>query len=416
MFDSSKVIDEESRIEIKLRKTDDEVPTSWEIGNFIDKLSCYYYKFELINVICKAINEGIHPKNIFILDESFKIDRSYINLDTMAVTDKKIKNLYTIGKPKSIYPNKKLYMLNIIFNIFRECNEILYKRTMKIISRDEIYKFTEQYFIKNIDEVQLISNIVSYGKEKIIEKYEFKEKSEKNKVIDEINIIMKKSKTMVEKFISDKNEFEAIEQTLCSLENNDYNTDIYNHYYNAFFHLMKKIPRPVVGIFYDDTNEIQILSLAQINKNKRNNTFFDIKSISHNSPLAEDVIVGAVSGISTVVKTKNEIDHNNEIHEIQIEQEKLKVQILKKKLEKADVELETTKLRNLEKRIEVMEKKKKYDLKYGGNPALEITNTYLSNQMIGLYNNYQDRSQQLLESNKMEVIDINEVHHIDTHI
>lgn len=112
MFDSSKVIDEESRIEIKLRKTDDEVPTSWEIGNFIDKLSCYYYKFELINVICKAINEGIHPKNIFILDESFKIDRSYINLDTMAVTDKKIKNLYTIGKPKSIYPNKKLYMLN----------------------------------------------------------------------------------------------------------------------------------------------------------------------------------------------------------------------------------------------------------------------------------------------------------------
>lgn len=36
--------------------------------------------------------------------------------------------------------------------------------------------------------------------------------------------------------------------------------------------------------------------------------------------------------------------------------------------------------------------------------------------MIGLYNNYQDRSQQLLESNKMEVIDINEVHHIDTHI
>lgn len=100
------------------------------------------------------------------------------------------------------------------------------------------------------------------------------------------------------------------------------------------------------------------MSLAQINKNKRNNTFFDIKSISHNSPLAEDVIVGAVSGISTVVKTKNEIDHNNEIHEIQIEQEKLKVQILKKKLEKADVELETTKLRNLEKRIEVMEKKK----------------------------------------------------------
>ena len=160
LFDSSKFIDEETRISIRLKRKSDIVPSPWEIGNLIDNLSRYYYKMELLNVISKAISNNISPKNIFILDESFKLNQGYNNLDTMSITDIKIKSLYTIGLPISLYPNKNVFMLYMIFKTFRRCNEEIYKYTKKFVTRDEIVLYTDKYFNKQILEKKVIEGIV----------------------------------------------------------------------------------------------------------------------------------------------------------------------------------------------------------------------------------------------------------------
>lgn len=422
LFDSSKFIDEETRISIRLKRKSDIVPSPWEIGNLIDNLSRYYYKMELLNVISKAISNNISPKNIFILDESFKLNQGYNNLDTMSITDIKIKSLYTIGLPISLYPNKNVFMLYMIFKTFRRCNEEIYKYTKKFVTRDEIVLYTDKYFNKQILEKKVIEGIVDNAISFVNKKCLVKSVESKTNLVNELLSIKANMVKEFEKYKLDEKEMPTIENMLESYD--DYNdkkelieNKVYKEYYTKFFYLMTKVSRPVVCIYYDETKQIQILSLAHINQNKRNNTFFDVKNISHNSPLITDLITGAVSGTCTIIKTKDELEKSDEIHEKKLKQEELKMKILEAQYKKANAEAEKAELEKIEKEIELYDKINEMNDKYRENPAKSVDNKYLNHKVFEAYGNIRNGSQRLLSANKLEVQQIEEIQekqHIDT--
>lgn len=419
LFDSSKFIDEDTQIKFRLKRKNGIVPSPWEIGNLVDNLSSYYYKMELLNVISQAISNDVSPKNIFILDESFKLNQSYSNLDTMSISDTQIKNLYSIGLPISLYSNKNIFMLHMIFKTFRLCNEKIYEHKKKYVNRDEISIHTKAYFIEQKLDTEVIEHIVDNAISFMKKRKPVQSSEVEKKVISNLYAVKDEMLKELEQYKLDELEMPTVEKMLYNFDSYKDKKEltestVYRKYYKKFLYLINKVSRPVVCIYYDETNQIQILSLGHINKNKRKNTFFDVKSISHNSPFLGDFITGAVSGVCTIVKTKDEIDRNNEIHEYKLRQEELNTKILESQIKKVNAEAETAELEKIIKQIELSEKINEISKKHGGNPAKFVSNPYLKNQVSEAYNTIQNSSQRLLGANKLEIIDIEEIQHIDT--
>lgn len=418
LFDSSKFIDEDTQIKFRLKRKNCIIPSPWEIGNLIDNLSSYYYKIELLNVISKALSNNISPTNIFILDKCFKLNQSYNNLDTMLITSAKIKHLYTVGLPISLYPNKNVFMLNMIFKTFRLCNEEIFKRRKKLINRDEISAYTKAYFFEKNSEHKVIESIVNNAIYFMKSRKPVQSPQAIENAIKGLYSVRDRIFSELIQYKADELEMPNIEKELCNFDLYNNNKEllgntVYNKYYTQFLHLINKVTRPVVCIYYDETKQIQFLSLGHINKNKRKNTFFDVKNISHNSPFVGDFITGAVNGVCTVVKTKNEIDRNNELHELLLKEEQLKIQILEAQSRKANSEAETAKLEKLKKQIELEEKICDMNNKYGENPAKSVDNPYIKYQISKVYGTIQQSSQTLLSNNKLELVNIEEAPHID---
>lgn len=78
-FDEYEHKNNKERIRIKYNRDSDERLNPWEITNFIDRVSAYMYKIEMLNTIALAINQGVGKKNIFVLDKAYKLNGKYKN-------------------------------------------------------------------------------------------------------------------------------------------------------------------------------------------------------------------------------------------------------------------------------------------------------------------------------------------------
>ena len=59
------------KLDIVFRKNSDELMTSWEIGNFLEKFGSYYYKISVIEELKTKLEIGIRPNDVFIMSNSF---------------------------------------------------------------------------------------------------------------------------------------------------------------------------------------------------------------------------------------------------------------------------------------------------------------------------------------------------------
>lgn len=414
LFNSSKFIDEETRMTVRLRRKNDIVPSPWEIGNLIDNISNYYYKMELINVVSKAIENGVSPKNIFILDKSFKLNTSYKDLDVMSIIDERIENMYTIGVPYSIYPNKEIFILAMIFKTFRLCNEMLFTYKKLHIDNRKIAQYTKEYYVEQKSEEIVIKNIVKNTLLTLKDKFEFTSKEDEQHAVNRLDSIENSMLLEINEFILDEADMLNIENSLSKFkdekdEEKILENKVYNKYYNDFFPLMNKVSRPVVCVYYSKTKQIQILSLGHIARNKRNTTFLDIKSISHNSPLLADIGMAVTNGIDTIYKTTKDESRKKEKHEVEMK-------ILEAQLRKANAEADIAEIERLEKKIQLYTELHNLYETYGGNPAQSIKNGYLQNRMTVAYETIQKGSQKLLEENSLQIESVEVQNHIDVRI
>lgn len=337
------------KIQIFFQRNNDTLLSPWEISHFINQFSSNYYKNELLLSISKALNSNIPPENIFILDDSFNINLSYSKLDIIDLNNTKgVKQLYHLGKPVSLYPNQRIFFINLIFYFFRTLNEIIYRIVHTRISKDCLEKYITPS--KDADLKKIISELkdLSYL---FLQKRGVKDKNE------DIENAFKFTMSRIINFEREQIDVEILRK---NLDNNDYSSleqDKYKRleskYFTSFFREFNNNSRPVVGIYYPEIHQMQILCVNHINKTKRDSRFLDLKQFSHNSPYMVEIMVG----ISIAVPLMKEIKYHFDEYRLKKRKEELdgetaylnlKLEEIYKKLENITTDKSLTAIENVE--------------------------------------------------------------------
>lgn len=134
----------DNKINIKLKRNRDDM-NSWEVNDFLNRLSNSSYKYEILNEIGMRINDGLKPENIVIISNSFDFTLKYRSLKNRRkinlLKESDVITLYHLGRPISFFPNNYIYRFNFIFQVFREVNELLRKYKSNRLGKDLLYQY-----------------------------------------------------------------------------------------------------------------------------------------------------------------------------------------------------------------------------------------------------------------------------------
>lgn len=400
IFDDYKYKNISKRVGIKFKQKTCKILSPWEISSFISNFNTYYYKSEVMNTIGIALKNGVNPKNIIIFDESFKLSHQYKNLNIIDCNSNQLQHLYTLGKPISLFPNKMVIFIHELFDNFRKINEFLYQANKKYLA------------IKTIN--NYYSAFPTQGKQGVIEMLRVDAsillKSVKDPDIHKrFNKMIKKMGKYADAIDENWSSINDIEQQLKSDNFKFVKTSdrLYQQYFRKFYSLLNNIPRPVIGVYHEDSQKISLLCRAHFNKNERNAVTLDLKSISHNSPI-EGLLVGGAAIYSTIKDEKRK----DEIHEINKNKAILEEKLAEESLKKAQKENILLELKIMESQLNVLDKLSQIESSQEIDAVNQIENPYIRQQMALEYSKLRTRSVQLMQKNNFEV-DPKEIQIID---
>lgn len=367
MFNEDLYKDYSKKLELSLIRDNEGLLSSWQISNMIEQLSKYYYKNEIINTMSIALKEGVKPENIFIFHDSFKINNLYTDLDVLDLNDVNgAKEFYHFGQPIGLFPNEKLEKIKISFRFFRDINMLFNSKNLNWLDKD--------YLVEIIRLITLNRPMdLIFDK---IEEYAFSTISiNKN---DDVNIqqlitsVKKIKKSTIKNFDKLEDDLIIINILKEYLQDNDISIlrdDKYKQheskYFNAFHVKFEKLLRPVVGIYYPNSNKVKILCTKLIDKKEqksRNSRFLDIKNLSHNSPYILDLFIG-ITAVPSLISILTYIKNNN-----QLKKEEQKATTLANNSDKE--------LSNVLNLLETINKKEEFKAIH------EISNDYVKDSLI----------------------------------
>lgn len=294
----------DKKIEIKLNSSTDEIMSVWEVQDLLKNLGNNYYKLNLISEINKMIFNGINPDDIVIFNESFDFKTSFSYLKEIPIIDIEevtgAKQFYHLGEFTSMFPNIKLFELNIVCKLFREINSYLKKikslyPEIKLLNKEKIYEYLK---LKTLD----ACNIIKQKATGRILKLKI-DKSDRNTYQNNINSITQKYIDEINKYKEYIIEIEDIKKDI--LENNE--IDINDNRilkFDKFYERLQSLERPIVGVFKNDNSDIEILCTDFICKETRNKYFLDLKNFSHNSPTMVYLGIGIIFTLVAVPMLK----------------------------------------------------------------------------------------------------------------
>lgn len=399
-FDEYEYKNNNERIRIKYDRDYDQRLNPWEITNFIDRVSTYMYKIEMLNTIALAINQGVDKKNIFVLDKAYKLNGKYKNFSSINLNTLAINSLYSIGKPISMMPNQNVAELRYLFEILYNVNKILYRFHKKRITKvDRLHTYSimrKEGFLKALQAIIEISN----------EKVDREEQIKASKIINrECSKVMDK----YQKYLLDAKKCVEVE---LKLEKNNREgllegeQDLEKEYYKKFYEYLFKLPRPVVGIYYEEENKIKILCADHFDSSINKNSKIDLKSVTQNSPIMAEIEAGC-----EILALRKDEKRKQEIHELK----KRKLELEISKLEKENDLIAQEKIANdLDILNKTIEAKIRLDSLAENEENLglkKIASSYTSQQLFLLNNKVQNGYSEILKTNKFietqdKVIDI----------
>ncbi|MGH0487823.1 hypothetical protein ACQVPJ_26130 [Bacillus mycoides] len=316
MFQEKQLKDYSNYLSVTLKRDKDDLLSSWQISNLLSQISSQYYKNELLNTISLALNDGIQPENLFILNDSFHINNSYSKLGILNLNNSPdIKSFYHLGRPTSLLPNEKLFKIALVFDCFRQVNEKLSNQKVTSMNKDLLLDFTTAIHSNN-DLLNILDEIKTHAHNCLKN-----EDTNRVQTIQKINKVITDSQTEFEKYENNKL---TLDLMIDDIKNKMYDTsqnkkykELETEYFNIFFSKFHNLKRPIVGIFYPESNKIQILCSNFINKKNRDERFLDIKTISHNSPYLIDFIIGTsialpLLKVLILIKEKNKLNKKNQ--------------------------------------------------------------------------------------------------------
>lgn len=298
MFNEKGYKDYSKQIQLTLKRNHEGILSPWQISNLIVKLSSHYYKNELLNTIALAINNGIDPRNIFIMDDSFQVNNSYTYVDVFNLNKiEDVKNLYHLGFPTTLFPNEELLKVKLCFKLFSDYFTLLNSKGLERPEKNKLRDIIDlalenediDYALSSIKEIAI--NIVKLPRYEEINKKE---------ILSKIDDLHQKRIKSFRQYKKDEAAIELLNQVLGSgsldvklLQNKNKSiVTIEREYYKKFFNILSELKRPIVGIYYPESKDVQIICNNFINKNARDSKFIDLKEIRHNSPYLLIVLIG----------------------------------------------------------------------------------------------------------------------------
>lgn len=306
--------DSRKRYVVKMRQKTKQHVKAWRITDFIEKVNNSYYKKELLKEIEDNLKNGINPENIVILDKSFDIHKANKDIKVLNLnTNIGVKKLYHLGKPYSLYPNKKIVICNNVFNTF-----------------SLLYTLFNQYKIKIHKSIlkETITEIFS-GEEKLVLDFKqlreelnqsldlIEDATDKKYLNDKKETILKELKESIETEIKNAEAFIKIDS---DIKNEDalkkkMKSVNYRELLSAspkrFTRYLISNVRPIVGIYNPDKNQIEILASNFIKKDGFDERQIDLKNVSHNSPFTVTIIAGVTLLMSVYQMHCNKYDANS---------------------------------------------------------------------------------------------------------
>ncbi len=304
------VVESDYRVNLEMKRDGKKLLSSWQISAFIENLSRSYYKNELLNTIESYINKGTDLENIFIIDESFKLNNIYKNLGILNLRNERdAKTLYHLGKPIGMFPNEKLIKINCMFEIFRKVNETLSEYKVKGLNKEKLSGLITFSISPNTTMIAIKEKIISLANENLNQSgQEEVRNTEQNKKIDRkklANSLESSTVQVISSYQKMESDFISIaiaKESILANDIKDINETPSNiiRYFNTFKSTFDNLIRPIIGIYDPNDNSVEIICRDFIDKTlyvEENKRFLDIKSISRNSPLAVCVVLG-VGGLT----------------------------------------------------------------------------------------------------------------------
>lgn len=287
--------------------------SSWEVSHFTNKISTCIYKTDLINSIAMALKMGINPQNIFIMNNSLKLNHSYSNISEWNLNTSDIDIMYSIGRPIGLKPSRKVMELNLMFELLEEMNQVMYKKVrckMKTNTRIEAYQMLikEGYeaaaqFIYEACMEKIVLHTVLYDSgylenvvDKNKEKYYAYRKDEE--ILDDLDF----------KIVCRQTNIREIEKNMIG------------KYYLRFYEYLQKLSRPIVGIYNKDTDEIKVICSDYFEKCSDHNTKIRFHNTSDN--FHSTYVIESGLAVRFFVSEEEESDEM-----IELEKEKLKLEV-----------------------------------------------------------------------------------------
>jgi len=380
-------------IKVEFQRTTDELMSAWEIGKVVDSFGSYYYKFILLDELKKILNDGVQANEIFVLDKSFKLNSSYKALHN-DVSNKNIKSLYsTAGLPYSLRPNQKVEILKELFLSFRLSNEELYTIKTGRVKQDELVSIVNRLNSGEFENhVDLFSSIINLCNAKIGENRKNADSKACNRVKNSISSIVNRSIDRIENFISNEIEFKKIYRHYDG-EKELINEDIERDYFKKFFKLLEKVNRPLI-CYYDNNNHIKVLGIKHINISRRDDSFLDVIRIGHNSKLKTKIAGNVVGAIGSVIELLLDEKRKNELHI--------------RELELKSVEIETAEIKKMREKIGLIDDLIEMYEKRNIPIDMSIVSKIIGQDIIEIQKSLQEGTKNLIYTNKMKLINMNE--------
>ncbi|MGE6668167.1 hypothetical protein [Paenibacillus xylanexedens] len=274
------------RYNIKFKQEDVGYVKPWRITDFIEKITTLHYKRELIQEIDNKISYGIKPENIIIFDKSFNIHRSYKNINENSLLTKNgSKFIYHLGNFVSLYPNKEIILLSMLFDLFSYTFRILNKLHIKM-SKERLYVYFAEAMLSTKSSINLNSFRSDFRT--FIDQLSEEQQSEATKKIYGSIEKFQRNYSILNEEIDEFNKYETIFILEGLAMEERYTIKEYKNLYEKFVLRFNKkfndIHRPIIGIYNEESKSIEIIATNFIRKEGADDSQIDLKSVTHNSP------------------------------------------------------------------------------------------------------------------------------------
>ena len=284
-----------NRMELKLESESMNPLSGWQLQEFMYNINKGYTKLDLINEISRLINEGENPENIIIINKSYDINNSYSyfrkSQEYYLGKSKVVEKLYNLGRPISMFPNKKIKKIEIIFNLYENLYTLFRANNIYRISKKQLKKYVELPFYDAIREIENDAN-------RIIDSLEFENTNKSLTIKEKLNEFLERARLNYYDFFEDQNNIKnfnsIIDKEFTQLSEDEIilQRDMEQKYYNRFYKCLKKVDRPIILRYNNINNTLSLVKKEYMLNDVESENFLDYKDYSHNSPFVITIVAG----------------------------------------------------------------------------------------------------------------------------